>query len=125
MMGGSCTQVWKTGDLGTRRTRKCPAHSRHNLTADTKKAPAEILVALVRLDLVKGFHTLVADFAATEGRLTGWMGERKMGNGDASCGKSLTFSECLKRKDILGEYSDVDTTLPSLCQLSKDRCSNI
>jgi hypothetical protein len=77
MMGGSCTQVWKTGDLGTRRTRKCPAHSRHNLTADTKKAPAEILVALVRLDLVKGFHTLVADFAATgEGYLGGWRSAR-------------------------------------------------
>jgi hypothetical protein len=92
MMGGSCTQVWKTGDLGTRRTRKCPAHSRHNLTADEKKAPAEILVALVRLDLVKGFHTLAADFAATGRRLSGWLEECKVGDGDAGCGKSPTLA---------------------------------
>jgi hypothetical protein len=38
MMGGDCTQVWKTGDLGTRRTRKCPAHSRHNKNSRQQKS---------------------------------------------------------------------------------------
>jgi len=46
----------------------------------------------VRLDLVKGFHTLVADFAATaEGYLDDCVAGN-MGDGDASCGKFLTFS---------------------------------
>jgi len=30
-LGGGCTQVWKTGTLGTRRTRKRPAHSHQKL----------------------------------------------------------------------------------------------
>lgn len=64
MMGGDCTQVWKTLDLGTRRTPKCPAHSRHNKNNGNKKAPAtryRRLCVQIKVGLAHPF----ADFAAT------------------------------------------------------------